>query len=246
MSRHRVPRFITLVGVITAMVVLIGATVVTTGAYFTDSVGGSITGNLGTVAIRTSGQDIDFKDLLPGVDQTQTVSVRNTGTGNEDIYLAFKNDNLAWSAVNDLGAYGIFTINGKVYDNLNNAYPQGTTGAPVISTDPSSGCYNVARPAIAYLPHVIKLGTLAPNQLWSFDISFHFNACMTGGNGTGASLWSAADTNFPTIGPVPLDYQIAAFQPGVDPNDQMNGAGKIAPLVLPIAGDTRTPAGTNQ
>ena len=36
------------------------------------------------------------------------------------------------------------------------------------------------------------------------------------------------------------------LSPGVNPNDQFNGGGRIAPLTLPISGDTRTPAGTYQ
>jgi hypothetical protein len=244
--KGRFSRFFAVLGALAIAASMISLAVASTGAYFTDSKGGQITGNLGTVAVDIAGQNINFANLLPGVDQTQTVTVHNTGSANEDMYLAFDNSNLGWSAVNDLGAYGIFTVNGVVYNNLNNAYAAGTTGAPVISTNSASGCYNVVRPAIAYLPHVIPLATLAPGQVWTFDVSFHFNACMTGGNGTGASLWSAADAQFPTIGPVPLLFKVAAFQQGVNPNDQMNGSGKIAPLTLPISGDTRTPAGTFQ
>ena len=246
MFRSTRMRFLALISTAAVTAALIGVAVVGTGAYFTDSKPGAITGNLGTVAVDIAGQNIDFANLLPGVDQTQTVTVHNTGTANEDMYLAFDNTNLGWSAVNDLGAYGIFTVNGVVYDNLNNQYAAGTGPAGVISTNPESACYNVVRPNIAYLPHVIFLATLSPNQVWTFNVSFHFNACLTGGNGTGAALWQAADSNFPTIGPVPLNFKVAAFQEGVNPNDQMNGAGKIAPLTLPIPGDTRSPSGSNQ
>ncbi len=135
--------------------------------------------------------------------------MHNTGTANEDMYLAFDNANLAWSAVNDLGAYGIFTVNGTTYANLNNQYAAGTTGAPVISTNPDSGCYNVVRPPIAYLPHVIFLATLVPDQVWTFNVSFHFNACMT--SGAGGTLWgAAADTNFAAI---PLQHSSSRSQP---------------------------------
>ncbi len=245
MSKVRLPRFIALLATTAAAVSLIGIAIGATGAYFTASQPGSITGNLGTVAVTVSGANINFANLLPGQVQTQTVTVTNTGTGNEDIWLAFDNTNLGWSAVNDLGQYGKFVINGNTYDNLNNQWVSSTPGvsAPgvgVMSINPLSGCYNVPRVAINYLPHVIFLGTLTPSQVWTFGVSFNFNACMTGGNGTGAALWSAADSNFPTIGPVPLNFKVAAFQPGVNPNDQMNGSGKIAPLNLPIAGDVRT------
>jgi len=244
MFRSTRVRILALISTAAITAALIGVAVIGTGAYFTDSKPGAITGNLGTVAVDIAGQNIDFANLLPGVDQTQTVTVHNTGTANEDMYLAFDNTNLGWSAVNDLGQYGIFTINGGVYDNLNNAYAQGTPGSGVMSTNSASGCYNVPRNAINYLPHTIFLATLSPNQVWTFNVSFHFNACLT--SGAGGTLWQAADTNFPTIGPVPLDFKVAAFQQGVNPNDQMNGAGKIAPLSLPIPGDTRSPSGSFQ
>ena len=244
--KQRLPRFLALLGTSAIVASLIGVAVVGTGAYFTDSKPGAITGDLGTVKVAVSGEAITFANLLPGEDQTSTVTVTNTGTGNEDIWLVFDNTNLAWSAVNNLGAYGIFTVNGVVYDTLSNQYAAGSGPPPVISTDPESGCYLVPRPNIAYLPHAIKLGTWTPGQAASFNISFHFNACMTGPNVDGVSLWGAAasgsvTSGFPAIPPAPLNFKIAAFQPNVLPTDQMNGAGRIIRLVLPIPGDTRTP-----
>ena len=50
----------------------------------------------------------------------------------------------------------------------------------------------------------------------------------------------------PVTAPAPLNFVGAAFQPGVDPNNQMNGAGKIAPLVLPLGTDIYTPRATFQ
>ena len=114
-----------------------------------------------------------------------------------------------------------------------------------MSTSLASGCYHVGRVPVNYLPHVIKLGTLTPGQLWSFNVSFQLNPCMTGGQG--ATLWGAGLPDFnPVIAPAPLNYVVAAFQPGVDPNDQMNGGGKIAPLLLPYTGDSYSPHGTFQ
>ena len=108
MSKRKFSRIAAVLTTLAATMALIGVAVVGTGAYFTDTKPGAITGNLGTVVVTTSGQDINFANLMPGETQTQTVTVRNDGTGNEDIYLAFKNDNRAWSAVNDLGQYGKF------------------------------------------------------------------------------------------------------------------------------------------
>ncbi len=245
MSKRKFARMAAVLTTLATIMALIGIAVVGTGAYFTDTKPGAITGNLGTVIVNTAGQDINFANLMPGETQTQTVTVQNSGTGNEDIYLAFKNANFAWSAVNDLGQYGKFVIAGNTYDNLNNRYAQGTPGSGVMSTNPASGCYNVPRIAINYLPHVISIFTLTPGQIATFNVSFTVNPCMTGGQGS--TLWGTAPGNFsPTIAPAPLQYVVAAFQPGVNPNDQMNGAGKIAPLVLPLGTDIYSPLATFQ
>lgn len=245
MSKRKFARIAAVFTTLAATMALIGVAVIGTGAYFTDSTPGAITGNLGTVVVAVSGQDINFANLMPGETQTQTVTVRNDGTGNEDIYLAFKNDNFAWSAVNDMGQYGKFVIAGNTYDNLNNRYAQGTPGSGVMSTNPASGCYNVPRVAINYLPHVISIFTLTPGQTSTFNVSFTVNPCMTGGQGS--TLWGTAPGDFsPPIAAAPLQYVVAAFQPGVNPNDQMNGAGKIAPLGLPLATDSYSPPATFQ
>jgi hypothetical protein len=234
MDKRKFARRAAVLTTLAASGALIANFVAGTGAYFTASQPGSISGNIGTVAVSVSGTAINFANLLPGETQTQTVNVQNTGTGNEDIYVAFDNTNLAWSAVNDFGQYGAFTINGVTYDNLNNKYPDGSPASGVMSSNPDSGCYNVPRVPINYLPHVIKLGTLASGQAWSFNVSFQLNPCMTGGQG--ANLWSEIANDFsPSLtGPLPLNYAIAAFQPGIDPTNQMNGAGRIVPLSLPI------------
>lgn len=247
--KRKFARRMAVVTTLVATVALISTVVASSGAYFTDSKGGAITGNLGTVAVDISGENINFANLMPGETQTQTVWVRNTGTGNEDIYLAFSNDGDAWSAVNDLGQYGKFVINGKTYDNLNNRYAALTPGVPGTPTGEkmaaSGACSTVDRLPVNYLPHVINLGTLTPGQLWSFDISFTLNPCMTGGQG--AQLWGTAPGDFtPQIAPAPLKFVVAAFQPGVNPNDPFNGAGQIAPLSLPLGTDTYTPKADHQ
>jgi hypothetical protein len=248
MLKTKFRRFAALLAVVALLTSALGLAIGGTGAYFTATQPGSITGNLGTVAVAISGQSINFADLLPGQVATQTVNVQNTGTANEDMYLVFDNANYAWSAVNDLGQYGKFVINGNTYDNLNNAYAQGSPGSGVMSTNPLSGCYNIPRNAIAYLPHQIFLGTWTPGQVASFNVAFNFNPCLT--SGAGGTLWAAAGVGgefTPAIGPVPLLFKVAAFQQGVSPSDQMNGAGMIAPLSLPIGIDTRpVPKGTFQ
>ena len=211
------------VGLVTVM----SFAVIQTGAYFTDTNGPApINNSLGSVAVNVNGDPvtapaIDFTNLMPGEVKSASIMVQNTGTGTEDIYLVFDDANGAWSAFNTLGAYGTFTIDGTVYDNLNNHYPWGTdsSGQFINSKDPASGCYMVPRPAqIKFLPHFIKIATLTPTASKTFDLAFNYHACMTAGQGSAG---------------LPLNYSVVAFQSGVNPADPFNGAGKISPLSLP-------------
>ncbi len=159
------------------------------------------------------------------------------------MYLAFDNTNLAWSAVNDLGRYGIFNINGNIYNNLSNKAAATDPGQVGSFSGTFCGGTAPSRVGYNYLPHVIFLGTWAAGQSASFDIAFNFHACMTAGGGS--ALWGSVANDFnPALAAnLPLNFKIAAFQQGVNPNDPYNGAGQIAPLTLPIANYA---AGTQQ
>jgi hypothetical protein len=240
MKKH--PRLIALLGTAGVTASLIGVAVAGTGAYFTDSKPGSVAANFGNVAVAVAGENINFANLMPGEVQTQTVTVQNTGTGNQDIWLAFDNTNKAWSAVNDLGQYGKFVIGtawgNKTYDNLSNKAGNTTTGvlgAPIAGVFMGQSCSTVNRVPTNYLPSRILLATLTPGQVWAFDISFNIIACKS--TGGGGDLWSSVANDFVPLltGPLPLNFKIAAFQPGVLPTDPFNGGGVIAPLSLPIA-----------
>jgi hypothetical protein len=236
MLKTKFRRFAALLAVVALLTSALGLAIGGTGAYFTATQPGSVSGNIGSVNVGVSGAAINFANLLPGVVQTQTVNFQNTGTGNEDIWIVFDNSNLAWSAVNDLGQYGKFVVAGNTYDNLNNAYAQGTPGSGFMGSPSGTGpCGTVARNAIAYLPHMINLGTYAPAQAGAFNVSFNFIACLSG-NGP-ADLWSSVANDFsPALtGNLPLNFKIAAFQAGVSPSDPFNGAGAVPLLTLPIA-----------
>ena len=234
MRTRKLARYAAVATTVVATAALIGGVVATTGAYFTDVHGGGVVNATeGNVALKVNGSSgaaptISWAGLLPGVTMTTTVSVQNTGTDNEDIYLVFDNSNGGWSAVNAMGAYGAFTVDGTIYDNLNNRYAWGTDSTgQVISANPASGCYNVPRPAqIKFLPHYIKIASaLTTTASKAFDISFQLNPCTTGPNILGAG---AFDSGYST-----LNFSVVAFQAGVDPTSQYNGAGKIVPLTLP-------------
>jgi hypothetical protein len=234
MRKSRFARFASLLAVIAVAASLIGVAVASTGAYFTSTQPGAITGNLGTVAVNISGQSINFANLMPGTPQTQTVTVQNTGTGNEDLYLAFTNEGFVWSAVNTYGRYAKFVIAGKTYDNLNNNSTNGLPPTPgVPGTGPATGPCGTPAVPINYLPHVVSLATLVPGQVWTFDITFEWSACLS--SGQGATMFGESDTGT-AVTAGPLTFVVAAFQPGVDPLSTFNGTGKITPLTLTTRG----------
>src|SRR5580700_11092508 len=67
-----------------------------TGAYFSDTHTGAISGTIGSIRITPSGgtesndgsfMDLAFSNMLPGDPQTVTVNYQNTGANTEDVYV---------------------------------------------------------------------------------------------------------------------------------------------------------------
>jgi hypothetical protein len=225
MPKRKFARIAALATTAVATVALLSGVVATTGAYFTDVHGGSITGTFGAVKVNVSGSGastdglaFNFAGMMPGEYKTANISVQNVGTENEDIYLVFSDANGAWSAVNTLGTYGEFVVNGTDYYNLNNHYPQWTSGAY------TNACGDTV-PAIAYLPHVNGLGTLAPGASATFTVQFRYSACISNPLYQGQNIFLPAND--------PLGFSIVAEQPGILPNDAHNGTGRIPDLSLP-------------
>lgn len=147
------------IGAIGASLVLMGALVVmatgATGAYFSDSKQGEITGSTGSIRVHTSGGSgpngllFNFDNLLPGEPQTATVEYSNVGHNNQDVWIVFDNAE-ALHSLNNLGHYGEVTIanpGGWVFHsanlNDNQAPASGHCGSVQYSTDEfsPSGCW---------------------------------------------------------------------------------------------------------
>jgi len=115
---------------------LVGLAATGTGAYFSAAKTGSMAVSTGDVKVDTSGlNNLDFKGLLPENYKTQTVSYTATGTGPEDIYLAFDDptNDAALNAfpangANPLGRYGHLEVTGS----------QGTFQSYNLATDPAA------------------------------------------------------------------------------------------------------------
>jgi hypothetical protein len=216
MRKYSFARTIGFIGSAGLTVALIGAAATGTGAYFTDSKSGAITGTMGTIAITgydgggDNALDMTFSGMLPGEAQSRTVRYQNTGSGNQDVWVVFNKADLnnglpgdAARGLNTLGTYAEvhMTANGSpIFDsaNLNDGYPCGTPGNP-------------GYPTLCALPSQIKLAdNLAPGAVG--DMMFSFAPGYKFKNGVqGAAI-------------LQLGYKLVATQHGIAPDNAYNNA----------------------
>jgi hypothetical protein len=105
----------------------------TTGAYFSQTKDGAVTGTFGAVTLSTSETTFAWTNMMPGEQKSAAVDFTNTGTGPQDFYLVFPNAT-ALSSLNDLGSYGeahilVDGVEKFASKNLNDRYTCGTPGA---------------------------------------------------------------------------------------------------------------------
>jgi hypothetical protein len=194
-----------------------------TGAYFSDTHAGAVTGSIGTVQEATNGGsggnglDLSFVNLLPGEPQSVTANYGNTGTGNQDFYITFPNAT-ALSALNNLGRYGTLHVSssgtgavGDVFDSANLNDNSGSCGG-----FSPSGCWP--------LPNQLKIASgVAPGSSGSVTITFNYASALGGSATTGGGTWNT----YPVAGQVTtnpsdgtgngLPYDIVATQVGITP-----------------------------
>lgn len=189
-----------------------------TGAYFSDTDQGIVTGNIGSIKVDasggagSSGTHFVFANLLPGEPQTATIQFQNTGRNAEDVWLVFNNAT-ALSALNNLGTYGEVHVSNSQQElfaskNLNDRIT--TCG----TLDPS-GCWP--------LPSKIKVAdNVAPGAGSYVKFSFNYASKLTSPDAEGKPF---------NVYPVPdqytvnsadgtgsgLPYQIVATQVGQTP-----------------------------
>jgi hypothetical protein len=212
MRNTSIARTVGFIGAAGITVALVGAAAAGTGAYFTDSKAGTISGTMGTISVTgydgggSDHLDMTFTKMLPGQSQDRTIRYQNTGDSNQDVWVVFDQADLGThdgnTGLNSLGSYAEIHIQangGAVFDsaNLSDRYPCGT---------PSAGY-----PDICPLPAQIKLtDNLAPgvvgNMLFSFTPGAKFK------NGVqGSTILS-------------LRYKIVATQHGITPDNAYNNA----------------------
>jgi hypothetical protein len=128
-------RTIKILGLALALVVVAAVVAVAsgaTGAYFSDTKSGAITGDIGSIKVTTSGGtgadglNFTWDNMLPGVQYSATATYQNTGDSVQDVWLVFPNDT-ARSSFNSLGRFGaarVTSTNGaSFYSNNLNDHP---------------------------------------------------------------------------------------------------------------------------
>ena len=160
---------------------LVGAATGATGAFFSDTKSGKITGRSGSIKVSTEGStnsdgsaaagpgflDLSFDGLLPGEPQSVIIHYANTGNSPEDVWLTFPNVP-ALHALNNLGRYGELTLTNSLggepdfhSTNLND----GRTGNPgnlIDAGTDSCGTLSAIPPACWPLPNKIKVRSALP------------------------------------------------------------------------------------
>lgn len=222
----RIGAFVATVGVSAA---LVGAAAHATGAYFSDTQSGTISGTLGSIKVTTAGADgashldFSFDNMLPGERQTKTVSYQNTGRNSQDVYVVFNNAD-ALHALNVLGTYGeVHLASGGTEIFASTNLNDDTVSCPPGAFDATHGPCNA-------LPRVVKLASnLGPTASGTFSFSFNYASKLGNGaniDGTTGPAWNC----YPVVGPnstaacdptasnhYGLPYQIVATQVGVAP-----------------------------
>ena len=197
-----------------------------TGAYFSDTQPGTISGTIGCILVTasggtpsgqgTSGQNFAFTDLMPGTAQTITVNYQNTcPTNAEDVWITFPNPT-ALSALNNLGRYGTVHVTsagaGAVGDVF---YSQNLNDNSVTCTPVDPGhCWP--------LPSQLKVANnVGPTASGSVTFSFMYASALSSPLAEGGP-WNAYPVPGQFINPGPpttsgLPYAIVATQPGITP-----------------------------
>ncbi|MDJ0323776.1 hypothetical protein QMG61_08380 [Cryobacterium sp. PH31-AA6] len=195
----------------------------TTGAYFSDTHQGDITGTIGSIKVvgsagtGTESLDLNFTGLLPGTPQTVTAGYQNTGASPQDVWVVFNNVD-ALHALNDLGTYGEFHVkaNGTaLFDSANLSDdmddPANLSCGPIAPT----GCWPV--------PKMIKIASnVGPSASGTVDFTFGYASKLKGQTAAGGGVWNSYPVStVPKPNPVVvgsgLPYQLVATQVGQTP-----------------------------
>ena len=216
MRKHTTARVALWATTLIAMAGLVVAATGATGAYFTDTHHGTISGNIGSIKVTPSGgtgadnTDFSFVNMLPGEPQTATVRFQNTGANSEDVWLVFDNAT-ALSALNNLGTYGeVHVSNGSALFDSANLNDNSTSCGPFSP----SGCWPV--------PRQIKVASnLGPTASGAVAFTFNYAGKLKNPAAEGAPFnvypVPGQFTSDPGVSGSGLPYEIVATQVGQTP-----------------------------
>jgi hypothetical protein len=199
------------IGTLAAGTALVASAATGTGAYFTDSASGTITGTMGTIMIRgadgnPANMNINFAHMLPGEANIKTIGFTNTGANPQDVWLVFDGPSLGdgqsgtdTGKINDRGTYAEVHIksgNTAVFDSAN-------------LNDDSNTCPPGAGSSCNPLPEMIKLReNVAPGGSGSFTFSY-----------TAAAKYLNSEQG---VAELTLPYKLVATQHGIAPDNALN------------------------
>jgi hypothetical protein len=212
------------IGTVGISAALVAAAATGTGAYFSDSRSGTVSGSTGSIKVVTAGGggtdnlNFTFNDMLPGEAQSATATYLNTGKNKQDVYLVFPNAD-ALHAINDLGHFGEAHVSSNgteifASQNLNdNTAPGSSCPAGVADCNP--------------LPAQIKLAdNVSPGLGGSVKFTFAYGPRL---RGAGAEEQPFNCYPVGTCTSNGLPFQIVATQHGIAPNDANNTVNNVGP-----------------
>jgi hypothetical protein len=187
----RVRKALTATALGAAAFALIAAAAGTTGAYFSETADGGITGNIGAVHLSTSNTTIAWANMMPGEPKTATVDFRNKGTGNQDFYVVFPNGP-ALHALNNLGGYGEVHVTGGKTGNIVALFDSANLQDGRTLANLGNSCSGSTPTGCWPLPSKLKIaGNVAPDATGSFSFTFAYDGRLGEGTSGGVGLFNA-------------------------------------------------------
>ncbi len=213
------------------VVVLIAIATGATGAYFSDTKSGTVTGAMGTIQVSatggTGGNNLDFNwpNMLPGVHYTTSVTFQNSGNNPEDVYLNF-NNLTALSTLNTKGTYASvhIKVNGTptyAYLNLNDQNSSGFLPPRLLLV--SNLIPNATGTMVFDFEYASKLATPEPGGVFNlypiYDSDSWYEAHSGYAAGYGQTTARSGIDFVMGQHNQGLPYQILATQVGISPDD---------------------------
>jgi hypothetical protein len=221
MIKSTTGKLVGFIGTVAVSAALVGFAATGTGAYFSDSRSGAVTGATGSIKVvtgggsGTDGLDFRFTDMLPGEPQTATATYQNSGRNKQDVWLVFPNAD-ALHALNNLGTFGQVHVssNGTEIFASNN-----------LNDDTRPGHCPTGTPGCTALPAQIPLASnVASGDGGSVSFSFAYGPKLKGNTVGPFNCYPLGDLSCPASG---LPFKIVATQHGIAPDDANNTPGNV-------------------